>query len=471
MLAFIRGRGLLHPGEMVVVAVSGGPDSLCLLHLLHRLCGELGIGLHAAHLDHMLRGAEAEADARFVEHICQGLGVPLTVERRDVSAHRQRHRLSVEEAARQVRYRFLGGVARDVGAGRVAVGHTEDDQVETVLMNLVRGAGARGLRGMAPVAFWPGPEPETNLLLVRPLLAASHRETEAYCGWLRLNPRQDSSNLHPGPLRNRIRGRLLPLLQGMNPRVWEALLRTAQALTCDTDFLEGVVGTAWPGVVTGSGGGLSLDLMRLRQLHPALQRHLLLRAVGEVIGREDVAMVHVEGVLRLLDKPGSHRLTLPRGLTVTTLGEHAWLGRGEAPCPMPPLEREYSLQVPGGSRPPGWRVTATILNPGGVAAPGFGDDFSTDLVAYMDYEAAGTELTVRPRRPGDRFRPLGLSGDKKLQDFMVDARIPRPWRGLVPVVCSPRHILWVVGWRLDERVRVTPETRRVLRLEFQRETA
>ncbi|MDP6099925.1 MAG: tRNA lysidine(34) synthetase TilS [Dehalococcoidia bacterium] len=469
MLAFIREHGLLHSGETVVVAVSGGPDSLCLLHLLHRLRSELCIGLHTAHLDHMLRGAEAAEDASFVEHICQGLGVPFTVERQDVSAYRRRHRLSMEEASRRVRYRFLARVARDAGAGRVVVGHTSDDQVETVLMNLVRGAGARGLRGMAPVSSWP--EPETDILLVRPLLSVSHSNTEAYCGWLRLSPRQDISNLHFGPLRNRIRGRLLPLLQSMNPRVQEALLRTAQALTLDTDFLAGAVEAVWQEVVTGSGGGLCLHLMRFRQLHPALQRHMLLRAAGEVIGREDVEMVHVESALRLLYKPGSHHLTLPRGLTVTTLEEHAWLGKGEAPCPLPPLEGEYPLRVPGKSRLPGWRVTATISDSGEADSSGPGDDALSGLAAYMDFDAAGSGLTVRPRRPGDRFRPLGLGGDKKLQDFMVDARIPRPWRGRVPVVCSPRHLLWLVGWGLDERVRVRPDTHRVLRLEFQQEGA
>ncbi|MEK7848660.1 MAG: tRNA lysidine(34) synthetase TilS [Chloroflexota bacterium] len=163
MLAFIRAHGLLPPGETVVVAVSGGTDSLCLLHLLWRLRGELGMGLHAAHLDHMLRGEEGEADARFVAETCEGLGVSLSSERQDVAGYRRQHRLSVEEAARQVRYRFLAEVAQRVGAGRVAVGHTADDQVETVLMNLVRGAGVRGLRGMAP----PGPRPPATCVPVR----------------------------------------------------------------------------------------------------------------------------------------------------------------------------------------------------------------------------------------------------------------------------------------------------------------
>ncbi|MEE9202345.1 MAG: tRNA lysidine(34) synthetase TilS [Dehalococcoidia bacterium] len=465
MLTFLREHRLFPPGETVVAAVSGGPDSLCLLHLLWRLRGELGIGLHAAHLDHMLRGEEAEADARFVAQTCAGLGVPLSAERQDVAAHRKRHRLSTEEAARQVRYRFLARVARGVEAGRVAVGHTADDQVETVLLNLVRGAGARGLRGMAPVSPWP--EAGVPLLLVRPLLQASRGETEAYCRWLGLSPRQDSSNLHPGPLRNRIRGRLLPLLEGLNPRVRQALLRTARALSHDLDYLEAAVARAWPEVVSASGEGLSLDLARLRGLHPALQRHLLLRAAGEVIGREDVAGVHVEEVLRLLGRPGSHRLSLPRGLVVSTLGDSAYLGRGEAPCPLPPLGGEYPLTVPGDTTLPGWRVNAQVLE----KMPATDVEGLDGLVALMDFEAAGAELLVRPRRPGDRFRPLGLGGEKKLQDFMVDARIPRPWRGRVPVVCSPRHILWLVGWRLDERVRLTPATRRVLRIEFHREPA
>ncbi|GAJ10733.1 unnamed protein product, partial [marine sediment metagenome] len=203
VLRFIRDNQMLSSQQNLVVAVSGGPDSVCLLHVLVELRRELDISLHVAHLNHQLRGSESEADAQYVTELAQRLSIPATIEQREVKAYQVQQRISLEEAAREVRYAFLDQVAESVGAGQVAVGHTVDDHIETILMHLVRGTGTRGLRGLQP--YTPLEYLGHSIAVVRPLLAISRHETASYCNHHHLEPRLDVSNLSLSPLRNRIR--------------------------------------------------------------------------------------------------------------------------------------------------------------------------------------------------------------------------------------------------------------------------
>ncbi len=208
VLRYIREQHLIPPGQKLVVAVSGGPDSVCLLHILFKLRGELDIGLHIAHLNHQLRGKESDADAAYVGELARKLGVTATIEARNVKSYRTQHRLSLEEAAREVRYSFLAEVAAAVKAERVAVGHTASDHVETILMHLIRGSGTGGLRGLLPLTRWRSPG--TGITIIRPLLELTREETAAYCRHHRLCPRTEASNLSPEMFRNSIRQKLLP---------------------------------------------------------------------------------------------------------------------------------------------------------------------------------------------------------------------------------------------------------------------
>jgi tRNA(Ile)-lysidine synthase len=215
VLAYIRGKNLASSGDKLVVAVSGGPDSVCLLHILSGLRQELGIELHIAHLNHKLRGAESDADAEYVAGLARRLKIPATIESRDVRAYRAQHRLTLEEAAREVRYNFLAGVAEQTGAEKVAVGHTADDHAETVLMHLLRGSGTRGLRGLLPVSRWQSSG--RSLTVIRPLLELNRQDTVDYCRAHKLKPHTDTSNLSAEPFRNRVRRHLLPELRKYNP--------------------------------------------------------------------------------------------------------------------------------------------------------------------------------------------------------------------------------------------------------------
>ncbi len=490
VLRFIQERNLVSSQDKLLVAVSGGPDSVCLLHILSKLQEELGIKLHAAHLNHQLRGDESEADARYVSNLAQRLNISATTDQRDVKAYQAQQRTSLEEAAREVRYTFLAQVAKSIGANRVAVGHTTNDHIETILMHLIRGTGTKGLCGLQTCTEWQSSG--NSLTVIRPLLAVSRQETTSYCHHHKLMPRIDSSNLSLSPLRNRIRHQLLPLLKSYNPQVAEALLRTARIASDVISLLDSETTQVWDEIALEQGDTVILDKARFIELPSALKQHLLRTAIEKVVGSlKDIETHHIEQIVAALAKPAGKRLSLPRGL-IFSIDYDKYLISPDptALSPFPILEAEFQLKVPGETSLPGWRIEATVLDPSvvkgrleGALAPsetitplpldkgkgikGIGL-INNQFTAYFDLNKTGGKLTVRPRQPGDRFQPLGMNQSKKLGEFMIDAKIPSAWRERIPIVYSPEHILWLVGWRIDERVKVTDTTQKVLCLEFKR---
>ena len=462
VLGFIRAHHLVLPEAPLLVAVSGGQDSVCLVHLLARLRTELKTKLHVAHLDHQLRDAESRADARYVARLAERLGIAATIEHRDVRAYHAEHDVTLEEAAREVRYAFFVEVAGAIGADRVAVGHTADDHAETVLMHIIRGTGTTGLRGLHPVTRW---QTGTNgITVVRPLLEVSREETGGYCRRYRMRPRVDTSNFSQSHLRNRLRHHLLPLLREYNPQIVEALVRTARIAGEDLAVLDRETARLWGGIGRRQGDTVAIDKAGLLALPSGLQRSLLRRAMDELLGSlRDVEARHIEGVLGGLRLPPGRSLSLPGGLFFAVEYDRYLLGANpSALCPFPELGGESRLTVPGVTLIPGWRVETCLTAPGQVV--GEGEEFT----AHLDAGEAGNGLTVRTRRPGDRFQPLGMSDTKKLGEFMIDAHVPRAWRSRVPVVCSGEQVLWVVGWRIDDRAKVAGNTRQVLRVRFER---
>ena len=461
VLHFIQKEHLVSTPSCLLVAVSGGPDSVCLLHTLVELREGLGITLHIAHLNHKLRGAESEADAQYVSRLAHRLGIPATIEEQDVKAYQKHKRISLEEAAREVRYTFLAQVAQSVGAEETAVGHTVDDHIETILMHLVRGTGIKGLQGLQPHSQWQ--LAGKSLTVIRPLLQISREETAHYCHQHQLKPRIDTSNLSLSPLRNRIRHQLLPLLRSYNPQVTEALLRTARIAGDDLGFIDEQCLRLWAEIAQKQGNTVILDKQRLLESPPVLKRYLLRMSIEKLLGNiRDIELRHIEEIVSALTKPAGKRLSLPGGLIFSIEYDRYLLTQDrEALSPFSPLEGEFPLKLPGETLLPGWRIETNIISREQMTEK---DDFT----AYLDLDKTSDKLTVRGRKRGDRFQPLGMSQPKKLGEFMIDAKIPQAWRGRIPIVCSPQHILWVVGWRIDDRVKVTENTKQVLCLKFER---
>jgi tRNA(Ile)-lysidine synthase len=460
---FIREYGLLAGGEKVLAAVSGGPDSVCMLQVLVNLRELLDIQLHIAHLDHGLRGSASTGEAGYVGSLAAKMGIPCTVEKRDVAGFKSGHKISLEEAAREVRYTFLDEAARAAGATRVAVGHTRDDQVETTLMHYLRGAGIHGLRGLRPAAPLPYGGKEDGIWVIRPLLKIPRKETNAYCAENGLQPCIDLSNSDTRFLRNRVRLDLIPLLRQYNPDIDEAMLRLADTAGEDADFIDEQAAVAWSAASSRDGCLTCLDSGRLRGLPLALQRRVFRIALENAFGSlRDIEAVHVEALVKLLFGGTGKCVHLPGGLVATNERSRMVISGPDSPaCPWPAMDSEYTLNVPGQTLLPGWRVTADLMDENFFRED---DIFS----ASFDICKSGQALSVRGRRPGDRFHPLGMAHSRKLQDFMVDTAIPRSWRDCVPIVCAGGQVAWVVGWRMDDRFKVDTGSQGVLRLEFHR---
>ena len=447
------GRGRL------VVAVSGGPDSVALLLALNQLAPELGLDLHVAHLDHGLRPASPE-DAHFVADLARRLDLPATIERADVARVAELRRRGIEDAARSARFDFLARVAQATGADAVALGHTADDQAETVLLHVVRGTGLSGLRGMRSDTTLELPS-GVSIRLVRPLLEVSRAETVAYCAASGVTPRHDESNDSPDFVRNRVRAEVLPLLRTINPRIAEALVRLGEAATLDDDFAEESVSSVWPDVARADGTTVEIERAAFLALAPAIRRRVLRRAFAEIGESTDgLSTAHVRAAESLTrDGAAGDATDLPGGFRLVVGYGRARIERVGTPAALP--AESLRLAVPGQTTIPtvGLRILAELR-----AAPCVWNR-ADRRHADLDADLCGGDLVVRRRRPGDRLVPLGSSTPKKLQDVLVDSKIARSERDALPIVArasDESDVLWVAGVRLDNRYRVSDDTRRVL---------
>ena len=459
-------------GKRLLIAVSGGPDSMALLHALQRLRDDFGLNLHGAHLNHKLRGAESDADAEFVARAFREMGIPFTLDSADVAAYRRSHRISLEDAARRVRYAFLAAAAERHSADAIALGHTTDDQAETVLMHIIRGSGLEGLRGIQ--TFDERCIASKPVALFRPLLGVSRAETQAYCDALGLKPRIDVSNSSPEFLRNRIRLQLVPWLEQLNPSVQDALVRLAQNATQDSNYIRAKANEVWNQVAhVQSDGAVRLDTLALRNHHAALQSHAIRRAL-EVAGGE-LTQQHVMDIMSLIGGAPGKTLHLSNGITFVTGYGEAHIGRAATVAamlsPLPVMRGEHPLTIPGDTGAGRWQIRASItdnthgqdnLERKNPVHPVYPCEFRVS--ESLDADCVGESPRLRARQPGDTFQPLGMEQSKSLREFMIDARIPRRWRDGLPLVVSDRGIVYVPGWRIAHWARVTDKTKRILRL-------
>jgi tRNA(Ile)-lysidine synthase len=468
VLRYVTSQGLIAHGETVVAGVSGGADSTALLLLLTRLAPKLDISVRAAHFDHQLRGKKTSKEERqTVESLCGALGVPLTTGAGDVRAFAREKRLGIEEAARELRYAFLARAAHDTGARSVAVGHTADDQVETVLMHVLRGSGLTGLAGMLPRSSWPvATERGRDLALVRPLLETRRSETEAYCREMGREPLEDATNRLARYKRNVVRNELLPLLRAHVPGVDASLLRLAKAAASERQALEAAAARELETAATFEDGAVRMSIASLRRAPAGLLPQIMRLGATRLLGdARDLGERHLRAMSAAVEKPAGTELDLPRGLHLRVEYDEIVLTPREvetkvASLPLGGIE----LAVPGSTTAGNWQIEASLLDGEARLPVGMAPLPDGAWEAKLDADALAGSLSVRRRRAGDRFRPLGMEGEKKLQDIFVDAKVRRSDRDNVPVVCDSAGIVWVAGYRPAERVKVTPSTRRILHL-------
>jgi len=448
--AALRNHRMIDPGTRVLAACSGGQDSIALVHLLHRVHADFGFELAIATLDHGLRSDEGRAEVAFVQAFGDSLGLQVRQGAADARGRAQRDRVSIPVAAREARYEFLQRTARELGAAHIALGHTADDQAETVLMHLLRGAGLDGLAGMAPV----------RPPFIRPLLGCWRRETEAYCREHGLAFRADPTNRDERHLRVRLRERLIPLLETeYQPRLREHLVDLAADCGDDAAVLERLARASLRLTRDADAGRVGLPANLLRGLSPSLRRRLIRAVLEDLRGtRADLSREHLHAVDALL-APGARRVEAP-GVVISRDGDTVWFSPSAAAPAAPPALGAFPLDIPGRTHlePLGIVLEARLL-------PTPPDTLVVEPQrAWLDAAAVGATLQVRTRRPGDRFRPLGAPGAVSLQDFFVNAKVPRAHRDRAPLVVAGDRIAWVVGHRIADEFRITPGTRATLEL-------
>jgi len=454
---------MLEGGETVVVALSGGPDSMALLKILDHLRGKLGLQLVLAHFNHGLRGEEANRDEEFVRRSAEEMKLPLECGGADIPRLLPSSKRSMEDLCRRMRYDFLYGVAGRCGARRIALGHHLQDQAETVLIHLLRGSGPRGLGGMQPMR---------NALLIRPLLELSRDEILRFLEDCGIGYVRDSSNLSGRFLRNRLRNSLIPEMRRFNPKLDATLLKTAEILRNEDRYLHAIVEEQlreWG--LSAQAEIFPVPLEALRPLHPALihriLKELLERMTPEGAG---ISYAHVLAVAQMISRLDScGETSLPHGIVATC-------DAGKKILILKKRDRQGSI----GEEKTAAAFEFPVDPPAVVALDGIEAvlhfswaerqemDFSLANRVYMDGDRVEYPLVVRNRRPGDQFQPFGMTKHKKLKDFFIDMKFPRERRDDVPLVADRRSLLWVAPWRLSERVRVTEGTRRILMVEMRR---
>lgn len=452
VLAFIREHDLFRKGEKIVVAVSGGADSVALLDILASL-EEYRLRLVVAHLNHQLRGTESDGDEAFVRDLAARYGIPCEVAIEDVLALSRSRKLSLEEAGRLARYRFFDSLAEKYDASAIALAHHADDQAETVLMRLIRGAGGGGLAGMAPKSG----------RYVRPFLHVRRSAIERYLATRGLSFRTDSSNRDTAFLRNRIRHELLPLLSSYNPAISERLAGTGEILASDEAFLAGIAEERFARLANMEGDVLSLPLDELAREPRALLLRLLRRAILEVKGDlRALSYSHIASIERILSSSRAHAtLMLPGGVVVKkSYGKIRFsASAGEAFVPY-----EMIIEGPGTYRlPGGGELTVELASPPSDWR-GVGNS-----IACIDPAAAPFPWTVRTFRPGDSIRPLGMGGSKKVKDIFIDRKVPLDARRCIPLLFAGQTLLWVAGVQRGDAALVAADTGEMLRIELRAE--
>lgn len=457
--ATIQKYNMISSGDRILVGVSGGPDSVVLVHILKLLSEEMKLQVFVAHLNHCFRGLESDKDAIFVEKLAQKLQLTAVIESRDTPGYTLLNKVSAQTGARELRYRFFEEKVKQLGCNKLATGHNANDQAETLLINFLRGSGPRGLGGIPPVRDgW----------VIRPLIEISRNQIEAYCTEHFLETRIDQSNLKNVYTRNKLRLELLPHLQKeYNANLVETLVRTGEIFREEELYLEEVTRNYWENVRLYQEAHLiRISLMRFLDMPAAFQRRVIRYAWVSLSGTtHNLQFNHLENMLNIVrsGQTGS-KIDLPMGISLIKNYEDFILTNETSNDE--PRALSYELAVPGVSMifETGDAILAEIIEITG------GNIINTDPdEIIIDLNIVGLPLFIRSRKDGDWFKPTGMEGSKKIKKFLIDQKVLKRERDLIPILVSgDEQIVWVVGLRADRRWQIASGTKTALKLKLMR---
>ena len=457
----IKKYHMLEPGDSVVVAVSGGPDSIALLKVLETISDEYELTLITAHLNHGLR-VEADREAQFVRDVSKEMGIKFECKAVDINLLRKGTGKSIEDISRDVRYHFLNDVAKRHHAHKIALGHHLNDQVETVLINFLRGSGSGGLKGMLPAR---------DSLYIRPLLQVNKTEILSYLEFHKIQFVRDMSNTEDIYLRNRIRHLLIPELKTKyNPKLEESLCIMAEIMRMEDDYMKTITDkilSEW-GAEPDSNDEVMIRISKLRIYHEAIQRRIIKNILRRSTpNSKGIGYTHIKAVqdLAYSNYPSGH-LNLPYNIVARREYDFLFFTRGRK------FERNivkekcdqvfYEVTLPG---------SVNIAESGKIIKFDFVDPpvqakSNRQYIVFMDYDKINLPLIIRAGKPGDRIQPLGMRGTKKIKSFFIDEKIPLNRRKDVPLLLDKESVIWIAGMRISERVKITEKTRRILKVEI-----
>jgi tRNA(Ile)-lysidine synthase len=446
--AIVNKYNMINMADTVIVGVSGGADSIALLHILRRMAVEFSFNLAAAHLNHMLRGDDAEKDEEHVKIICRDWGVPCYTKKTDVRTLADKLRISEEEAGRKARYEFFRELMKDIKADKLALAHHKDDRVETILHNIIRGTGTQGLKGINYVR---------DGFVIRPLLDISKEEILHYCGEQKIVYREDLSNSDFSYTRNRLRHGLIPFLQDkFNPNIVETILRMSDVIGEEDEFLTQYCNELLSDMFHFDKDKARVALDRFNPLHLAVKRRLLRIVFHGFMGEFScIELVHIDSIINMLHnaKQGA-AFKLPGKIRVQNVCGYAIISTDSKEPAIKPFE--YILNLPGSVIIHEANVKISAEFKEKVQIP------SGKNPIHIDADNLIGSLVIRSRRIGDRFKPLGMSSEKKLKEFFIDWKVPREERDLIPLITDNRNIIWVAGYQISEDYKVTDRTTRVI---------
>ena len=461
---FIDQNNMLHNGDKVIVALSGGPDSMCLIHILKNLQERYNLKLYAAHVNHCLRGAEADADEEYVREFCKKANIDFFCKRIDINEVARLTNTSTETAGREARYAFFNELKEKLGANLIALAHNFNDQAETILMRIIRGTGMEGLRGIRPVR---------DGIYIRPILILTREEIERYCELNNLKPRIDKSNFEKIYNRNKIRLELIPYLQeNFNKDILTTINRLSEIISKDQDYLEEVAEKKYVQYCSRLAEKVRLDQQLIKE-HEAIVTRVIRRALRELKGDlNNIELVHINEIIGLFSMDTGKMISLPeciiaekvyrqiyiykkKGDIVNNQTSSEFIIFDKEQAPQPFVVKEISEMA--------IQVSLRIVNKDEVL------NFTEDpYKKYFDYDKINRYISIRTRQEGDRFTPYGMKGSKKLKDLFIDLKIPKEERSKLPLVCFDKDIAWIVGYRVSNKYIVTKSTKYILEIKIKK---
>lgn len=455
VLATIKEHNMINKGDKIIVAVSGGPDSICLLHILNKMKEEFNFILYAAHVNHCLRGEEADKDEEYVKQFCKSLGVECFSRRVDINKLSEERNMSTESVAREARYEFFDELYSSLGAQKIALAHNANDQAETVLMRIIRGTGMEGIIGIKAVR---------ENIFIRPLINIKRESIEKYCEDNMLMPRIDKTNLESIYTRNKIRLELIPYMkENFNSDIISTLNRLADTIARDNDYLENITKEKYKSYCERKGEKVIINKEAFKEQEAIITR-MIRQALGELRGNlYNVEKVHIYDLINLQKSGTGKKINLPNNVVGYNNYENIELSITKTNVNNEG-EREYTLNINEENNLEEFnlKVSTKVISTNGKI--NFKED---EHIKYFDFDKVKGSITVRTRKNGDRFTPFGMKGSKKLKDFFMDLKIPQEERDGIPLICFGEDIAWIVGYRISDSYKIDKTTKSILKVSIE----